>query len=134
MVLSRWWRRRIPRYRFLGAQCKSCGRIHYPPRAACPYCGSTELETVELPRTGVLESYSVIYSVPGDTRLEAPILLGLVKLDNGVRVIAELTDLDPETASTGIRVEAVVKKIHEDGDTGIIAYAIKFRPAGADNE
>ena len=129
MVLSRWWRKRIPRYRFLGARCGSCGKVHYPPRNSCPYCGSRELELVELPRTGTLESYSVVYSVPGDERFEAPVIVGLVRLDNGVRVIAEVTDAKPDELRTGIRVEAVVRRVHEDGDTGVIAYAVKFRPA-----
>ncbi len=128
MVLSRWWRSRIPRYRLVGARCAECGRIHYPPRKACPYCGSRRLEETPLPRTGVLESFSVVYSVPGDTRLHSPILVGLVRLDNGVRVVAELTDADPEDLKEGMRVEAVVRRVAEDGDTGVIAYAVKFRP------
>jgi len=129
LTLARWWRKRIPRYRLIGARCKSCGRIHYPPRAACPYCGGRELESVELPRTGTLESWSVVYSVPGNSRLHAPTLVGLVRLDNGVRIVAELTDADPEDLKEGIRVEAVVRRVAEDGDTGTIAYAVKFRPA-----
>jgi len=128
MVLSRWWRKRIPRYRLVGAKCLDCGRVHYPPRASCPYCGSRRLEEVRLPRTGVLESVSVVYSVPGDSRFNAPILVGLVRLDNGVRVVAELTDAGPGEVSPGDRVEAVLRRVAEDGETGVIAYAVKFRP------
>jgi len=127
VTLSRWWRKRKPRYRFLGAQCAECGRTFYPPRNTCPYCGSTKLEEVELPRTGTLESYSVVYSVPSDSRVEAPIVIGLVRLDNGVRVIGEVSDVLPDELVTGLRVEAVLRKVAEDGDTGVIGYAIKFR-------
>ncbi|MEB3760720.1 MAG: Zn-ribbon domain-containing OB-fold protein [Desulfurococcales archaeon] len=122
-----WWRRRIPRYRLIGARCKECGKIHYPPRTSCPYCGSNSLEEVQLPRRGILESYSVIYSVPGDNRLNAPIIVGLVNI-NGVRIVAELTDVLPGELSTGLEVEAVVRKISETSDTGIITYGVKFRP------
>ena len=128
MPLSMWWRKRIPRYRLVGARCLECGRIHYPPRPACPYCGSRKLEEVPLPRRGTLESYTVVYSVPGDNRLNAPILVGLVRLDNGVRILAELTDADPESLKEGMPVEAVVRRVREDGETGIIAYGVKFRP------
>ncbi len=128
-----WWRRRLPRYRLTAARCKECGRIHYPPRNSCPYCGSKNLETVNLPRTGVLESYSVIYSVPGDHRLNAPVILGMVNI-KGVRIIAELTDVTPDELKTGMKVEAVVRKIGEIGDSGIITYGVKFRPVlGADS-
>ena len=129
MVLPVWWRKRIPRYRFVGALCKDCGRIHYPPRNACPYCGSRNLEIVPLPRRGVLESYSLVYSVPGDNRLNAPLPIGLIKLENGVRVVAELTDVVPEKLEKGIEVEAVIRRIGEDGETGTILYGVKFRPA-----
>ncbi|MCE4619128.1 MAG: Zn-ribbon domain-containing OB-fold protein [Desulfurococcales archaeon] len=128
MVLARWWRTRIPRYRLIGAQCKSCGRAHYPPRKACPYCGSTELEQVMLPRRGILESYTVVQSIPGDTRFQAPIIVGLVRLENGVRLVAELTDVQPEELKLGLEVEATMRRIREDGDNGTIMYGLKFRP------
>ncbi len=128
MVLPIWWRKRIPRYRFIGAVCKECGRIHYPPRNTCPYCGSTKLEKVPLPRRGVLESYTVVYSVPGDNRLYSPILVGLIKLENGVRIVSELTDALPGELKTGMEVEATIRRISEDGDTGTILYGVKFRP------
>ena len=126
--LPAWWRGRIPRYRLVGARCTSCGRIHYPPRQACPYCGSRSLELVELPRTGRLLSYTIVRSPPGDHRLDTPTLVGLVELDNGVRLVAELTDVLPEELPRVKRVEAVIRRVGEQGDTGVIAYAVKFRP------
>ncbi len=128
MVLPVWWRKRLPRYRFIGAHCKDCGRIHYPPRKSCPYCGSTNLEEIALPRKGVLESYSVVYSVPGDNRFNSPVLIGLIRLQNGVRIVSELTDVLPEQLKTGIEVEPVIRRINEDGETGTILYGVKFRP------
>jgi len=127
LTLPGWWRSRISRYRLVGARCKDCGRTHYPPRPACPYCGSRSLEPVELPRDGVLESYTIIYSSPGDHRLDSPVILGLVNL-GPTRVIAELTDVTPEELRTGMPVEAVIRRVDEQGETGIIAYAVKFRP------
>ncbi|MCE4625395.1 MAG: Zn-ribbon domain-containing OB-fold protein [Desulfurococcales archaeon] len=125
--LPRWWRNRIPRYRLVGAKCKVCGRIHYPPREACPYCGSRDLEIVPLPRRGKLLSYTHVFSVPGDNRLSTPIILGLVDLGSA-KVIAELTDVLPEELPNVKEVEAVVRKVEEQGGNGVIGYAIKFRP------
>ncbi len=126
--MSRWWRKRIPRYRLEGAVCEECGRIHYPPRNSCPYCGSVNLKRVPLPRRGVLESYTVVYSVPGDNRLQAPVIVGLVKLDGGIRIVTEITDASPGELRTGMEVEATIRRIREDGDNGVILYGVKFRP------
>jgi uncharacterized OB-fold protein len=128
-----WWRSRIPRYRLVGARCKHCGRIYYPPRQACPYCGSRETEPIVLPRRGKLLSYTIIASTPGDNRLSTPRILGLVELGDGasgkVKIIAELTDVLPEELPNVKTVEAVVRKVDEQGETGVIGYAVKFRPA-----
>jgi uncharacterized OB-fold protein len=122
-----WWRGRIPRYRLIAAKCEECGRIHYPPRQSCPYCGSRKLKKIELPRKGKLVSYTTIYSVPGDHRLHTPIMLGLVEI-GGTKIIAELTDVLPEELNNVEEVEPVIRKVDEQGENGVIGYAIKFRP------
>ncbi|MET1101591.1 MAG: Zn-ribbon domain-containing OB-fold protein [Pyrodictiaceae archaeon] len=124
----RTWRTRIPRYRLIGAECLKCGKRHFPPKPVCPYCGSRELKYVELPRTGVVETYSVIYNVPEGYRLASPIISAVVRLDDGTLVTSVLTDVEPDSLSSGLRVEAVFRKIREDGEHGLIEYGLKFRP------
>ncbi len=122
------WRTRIPRYRLLGARCRSCGRLHYPPLKACPYCGSRDLEEAQLPRQGRLLAYTAVYSVEEGGREESPVYVGLIDL--GVaRVVAELTDVvDPSQLKPGAPVEAVFRMISEEDDEGVIVYGVKFRP------
>ncbi len=122
------WRTRIPRYRLIGKECKKCGRRHYPPRPACPYCGSRELVEVELPRTGVIESYTVIHTVMEGFKDRAPLIIATIKLDDGTRVVAPITDAEPEDVRTGMRVEAVLRRIRDDGSYGLIGYGTAFRP------
>jgi uncharacterized OB-fold protein len=122
-----FWRLRHPLYKLEAARCRRCGRVHYPPGAACPYCGFRDLERIELKREGTLESYTVIYSTTSRSRHRAPVILGVINID-GVRIVAELTDVDPEEIKIGTKVEAVLRRIDEDGNTGIIRYAVKFRP------
>jgi uncharacterized OB-fold protein len=122
------WMTRVPRYRLVGRECRSCGRRHYPPRPACPYCGSRDLVDVKLPDRGVVETYTVIRTVMEGFRDRAPHVIALVRLDDGTRVLAPLTDIDPEDVRTGLRVEAVLRRIRVDGDTGLIGYGIAFRP------
>jgi len=122
-----YWRMKGPLYRLEAARCRSCGKAHYPPMAACPHCGSRDIEPVRLPWRGILESYTVVYSVPEGARSKSPILVGLIRLGD-VRIVAELTDASPTELEEGIEVEAVLRRVSEDREAGIIRYAVKFRP------
>ncbi len=122
------WRSRTYRYRLIAGRCRSCGRAHYPPANACPYCGSRDLDNVELPRVGRLLSYSVVYATPFEDKDRSPIIIGLIDLGGVAKLIAEVVDVRPEDLRIGDRVEAVFRRIAVDGDTGLIVYGIKFRP------
>jgi uncharacterized OB-fold protein len=127
------WRTRLYRYRLLGGRCRDCGRAFYPPLRACPYCGSRSVEEVRLPRQGRLITYTVLYSVEEGARGESPVAVGLVDL--GVaRVLAEIVDAEPSELSAGMPVEAVFRRLYEDGEEGVIVYGVKFRPAGGGSE
>ena len=129
LSIPKFWRRKYSLYRLQAARCKACGRVHYPPRKACPYCGSRDLEIVELPKRGRLLSFTVVYAVPEGARTYSPVYVGLVDL--GVaKVVAELTDVtDPSQLKKGMEVEAVLRRTRVDRDAGLIYYALKFRPS-----
>ena len=55
-------------------------------------------------------------------------MVGIVELEEGVKVIAQLTDIFPEEVYEGMPVEMVFRKIREAGADGIIEYGFKFRP------
>jgi uncharacterized OB-fold protein len=54
--------------------------------------------------------------------------MALVELQEGVRVTAQLTDVDPDQASIGMEVEMVVRRLRADEERGLIVYGYKFRP------
>jgi hypothetical protein len=54
--------------------------------------------------------------------------VALIKLDEGPLLSAQLTDIDPEDVTVGMRVEMVTRKLKEQGETGLIVYGYKFRP------
>ncbi len=121
------WRYRSQRYRLQGGRCRDCGRAFYPHLKSCPYCSSRSTEALELPRSGRLEAFTILYSVERGARGESPVVVGLVDL--GVsRVISEIVDADPGSLKSGIPVEAVFRRLSADGDEGVIVYGIKFRP------
>ncbi len=129
MSVPRYWREMPERTRFEGAKCKKCGHIIYPPRGRCDKCGGIEFLPYKLPERGKLLSFSIVRSPPKGFERYAPFVLGIVELEDGTKVTTQITDAGPKDVSIGMPVEAVFRKISEDGDAGIIRYALKFRPA-----
>ncbi len=125
---ARIWREKKAHYMLEGLRCKKCNSILYPPRPVCNKCSSRDLEPIRLPHEGKLISYTILHDTPYGFRSYAPLIIGIVELTNGVRVLATLTDVSSEEIRVGMEVEAVLRKIHDQGEYGPIAYALKFRP------
>ncbi len=131
MSITRHWRRRINLYRLVGSRCRSCGRTFYPSSARCIYCGSGDVEQVRIEGEPRLLSYSIVYSTTSEGKYESPVILGLVDV-GGVKLITEITDVDPGSVEIGMRLEPVLRKVTVHGESGLIYYAMKFRPAMGD--
>ena len=129
MTIPKYWREIKYRYRLIGSKCRNCGRVYFPRRMVCPKCGSKDFEEVNLSQRGRVLSYTVIRRPPQGYERYTPYVVGLIELDDGVRIMSQIVDCTPEEAKVGMVVEAVFRKVKEDGDTGIIEYGYKFRPA-----
>ena len=93
-------------------------------------CKQTELAGLKQNLSGLGEifSYSTMFNAPKGFEDQKPYTVALVKLDDGPMVTAQLTDVDHDQVSIGMRVEMVTRKIREDGSEGQIIYGYKFRP------
>lgn len=76
---------------------------------------------------GTVYSYTVVMDAPEGYEGQAPYIVALVQLDEGVNVTAQLTDVDGPV-QIGDRVEMVTRKLTTEGDRGMIIYGYKFRP------
>lgn len=120
------WRNKETMYRLIAAKCTSCGNVMFPARDVCNKCGSTKVTKVRLSGKGTLISYTVNYqSLPGMEKVQ-PSYIGLIKLDEGIEIVAPLTDVD-ENLREGARVEATIRRIRADSTNGLIEYGVKFR-------
>jgi len=54
--------------------------------------------------------------------------VGIIELEDGTKVLAQLTDVDGEALSEGAEVEFTLRRLREDGERGVIFYGYKFRP------
>lgn len=126
--VPRVWRERVKKYRLLGGKCLKCGSVVYPHRPACPYCGHEELQPLELSRKGRVINFTIIRHPPTGFVGKEPYVVAIVELEDGARVLAQLTDVKPEDLKIGLEVEAVFRKYREQASNGVIEYGIKFRP------
>ncbi len=76
---------------------------------------------------GTVYSYTTILEAPEGYEEQAPYLVALVQLDEGVFITAQLTDVDAPV-NIGDRVEMVTRKLTTEGERGMIVYGYKFRP------
>lgn len=122
------WRELPARYRLEGGLCRSCGHTMLPKEEVCPICGSKDIVTKQLPRRGKVISYSVIWNAPRGYEYYTPYIVALIELEDGAKLMSQLTDVEPSQVTEGMEVEMVLRKVRVSGESGIIAYAYKFRP------
>jgi uncharacterized OB-fold protein len=127
MSVPRYWREEKPRYRLVGEECTKCGERFYPKTPVCT-CGSTEFKLYKLAEAGKVVSWTVIRNAPVGYEKYTPYVVALIELDDGVRILSQLVDVDPESVKAGMRVEYTFRKVTEDGQAGLLQYGYKFRP------
>jgi len=93
----------------------------------CKKCGSTKIRDRELPTQGEVETFTVLYEPMKGFESQVPLVFAIVKLTNGVTVLGQVVDCDPDAISIGDRVSVVFRKVREEGDSGQILYGYKFR-------
>lgn len=128
MSVPRYWRERKFRYRLIGEKCVDCGIIFFPRKATCPKCGCREISEHKLLDRGTVVSWTIIRNPPEGYEKYVPYVVALIELDDGVKVLSQLVDIEPEDVKTGMRVESAFRRVKEDGNSGIIEYGYKFRP------
>ena len=128
MQLARFHRLQASYYRLESTCCTKCQAKHFPPRKRCNQCGATELKTVRLARRGRVAAVTSIHQPACGFPKGSQMMAAIVDLDDGVRLIAQLTDVEPEETSVGMAVEMVVRRLRTDNGDGPILYAYKFRP------
>jgi uncharacterized OB-fold protein len=127
MDLARHWRLNDQRYRLEGTICKNCGAKFFPPREVCTECKSTDMQAHEFDGHGSLYSFTTVYQAPMGFESQVPYSVGMVKLDEGPMIEAQLSDVNPDDLKIGQRVEMVTRKLREYGENGMIVYGYKFR-------
>lgn len=82
-----------------------------------------------MPKTGTLLSYTLQKESIQGFEDQEPMLFGLLQLENGVRIIAQIVDVPYDSLKEGLKLKAVFRRVRVDGDSGQIFYGYKFGPS-----
>ena len=87
-------------------RCSACGTLRHPPGPACMECHSLEWTPQRASGRGRIASFVAMHK-PQVQGFDYPHPVGLIELDEGVRLIAPLTGRPKRDYAIGMRVEAV---------------------------
>jgi uncharacterized OB-fold protein len=79
----------------------------------CPQCHSLDHEMVELAGTGTVYSYALLHH-PQHPAFTYPVPAVLVDLDEGVRMVSNLIEIDPHEIRIGLQVEVAFEPAEHD--------------------
>jgi uncharacterized protein len=94
-------------------RCGQCDTLRHPPGPMCLACGSPNPEYQVAAGTGEVFSFIVHHHPPVPGK-RLPMVLALVELTEGVRVLGELTGVDPAEVRIGMPVRADFLKIDDE--------------------
>jgi uncharacterized OB-fold protein len=111
--------------RILGTYCSECDRTYVPAALFCERCLNELDEWVEIGTTGEVFTYTLLYENYDGTPREDPEMIAFIRMGDG-GLIHRLAEVDPDTISIGMQVEAVFKPAEErQGNIQDISY---FKP------
>lgn len=94
-------------------RCRDCERFYFYPRPLCPHCLSRNVEWRPVSGRGRLHTFVINHRLPRNYPLPAPVIIGIVELDEGPRLLSNVIGIepDPQTVRCDMRVEVVFEDI-----------------------
>lgn len=127
-LTARVWREQPQRYRMVAARDKKTGEVYFPPRRVVPGNLSPKLEEIELSGEGKVVTYTIIRVAPNEFSDLSPYALALIETPEKVRLMAQVTDIDPEKVKIGMKVRFEFRKLYDDNGASVIYYGYKAVP------
>ena len=91
--------------------CKSCERLHHPPKTECDLCGSgRHMEWKEMSGRGTIYNYGVVFDCPIRTLQEdQPFNVAVVMLeeDPGIQMYSHMPGIEVDKVPVGAAVEII---------------------------
>lgn len=102
-------------HRLLIKYCRDCGKHHFYPRELCPHCHSDAVDWVQAKGTGAIYSFTIARRPAGPAfKPDAPYVVAIVELDEGPRMMTNITGSPPDSIRIGQRVAVAYEDINAD--------------------
>ncbi|MCW4009142.1 MAG: Zn-ribbon domain-containing OB-fold protein [Candidatus Bathyarchaeota archaeon] len=88
----------------MAAKCRKCGKIHLPPRPICDNCYAQEFSWTEVSGKGKLLTYTIIHVAPPQFQPLVPYPVGIVQLENGLRLPGMISGVAEAQLKAGIEL------------------------------
>jgi uncharacterized OB-fold protein len=108
--------------RLVVQRCTTCSALHVPPKAVCPNCEGVSWDRAPLGGDGEVTSYTVIHVPPARLAAEAPYVVAVAHMAEGVSLLGRLTGAPIDAVHVGMPVRFVTPAVGADPPV------IVFRP------
>lgn len=105
---ARFWQA-LKEGQLVTTRCTKCGNVTFPPQNDCPKCLASEPEWIDLGNEAVLESFTQIVVTPVSFVDYEPYVVAVGRLMEGVKILAWLSDVQPEQVKVGMRMKLVAR-------------------------
>ena len=103
------------KHKLLLQKCKRCGAINHPPYLFCGECMDEDFEWIESTGKGKLYTFTVtIVAAPPAFAADVPYVVGMVNLEEGVRMLSNIVECEPESLSCDMDVEVVFDDVTDE--------------------
>lgn len=114
------------RHELLLQECNDCDKPRHYPRLTCPFCASPEYSWVKASGKSTLYSYVVVHPPTLPVfKNDVPYPVILVELEEGPRMVSNVTDCAIDDLVIGMDLELVFDDVTED------LTLPKFKPVGS---
>jgi hypothetical protein len=90
--------------KLMAGKCQKCGKIHLPPRPLCDNCYGTEFQWLQVSGKGKLVTYTVIHVAPQQFQNLTPYAIGIVELENGLKIPGAIQSVTQEQLKIGMEL------------------------------
>lgn len=96
-------------------RCLDCRRYRHYPQSMCPDCHSLKTEWSRVSGRGVIHSYTVAHqSFHPFWADKVPYVVATVELEEGVRMVDDMIELDPAKVRIGLPVEVYFESVSDE--------------------